>query len=384
MYCTGLGIARNLGRYGIPVVGISSCSDAPGNVSRYCRSIVGPDSQTEPDALARLLIDLGKLERQRGILFPTRDADVVFVNQYRDSLEPFFAIPQPTGDILHLIVNKARLASVADSVGIPVPRTMQVSSLEEILCRRDDLIFPAVLKPIYAYQWRVPEIVCAVGKRKGIKVGTIDELMDIYRRIVPYQKEILIQEFVQGPEDEFFIVGSYFNHNSECLGSYTAQKIVQFPSEIGLGCLLRSTRNEEVRRLGNRLLKSIKFTGIAEIEFKKESKTGEYRLIEINPRHWDQHALGTACGVNLTYTAYLDLCTSLNPTAISQQAFTCYWVRGADLAASLVEIIVTRKGNVFRLVSLFIRLLRDRKVFALWDWQDPKPFWRHVLRWARI
>jgi D-aspartate ligase len=379
MYGTGLGIARNLARYGIPVVGISSSRAAPGHFSRYCQSIVGPDSQDEPEALLDLLISLGKAQSQRGILFPTRDADILFLDRYRANLEPLFAIPQPPHEVLDLILNKARLAQVTQSLGLDTPRTLRITSLEALLNNRAELIFPAVLKPVYAYQWRSPGMWQAVGRRKAIKVETFQELAAIYKRISLYQQEVLIQEWIHGPEDQFFILGAYFNRYSKCLGAYTAQKVLQFPPDFGLGCLVRTVKNEDVRSQGIQLLKAVHFTGIAEVEFKNDGRTGQYRLIEINPRHWDQHTLGTACGINLSYLAYLDLCAQLEPPPMVQQQWEdLWWLRGEGLLRRLKEDLC--RGNFKALYKLVDVLAFRKKVYAVWDWRDPLPFLKAVTR----
>lgn len=377
MYYTGLGIARNLGRYGVPVVGISHLDGAPGSFSRYCRAVVGPDSQDEPEALLALLLDLGKAQDRRGILFPTRDADVLFIDRYRDALDSWFGIPQPPHDVLELILNKERLARKAESIGIDSPRTHRITGMEELEKRREEMIFPAVVKPVYAYQWRQPHIWEAVGKRKGIKVETFNELAEIYGRVARYQSEVLVQEWIHGREDEFFVVGAYFNTRSECLGAFTAQKLLQFPPDFGLGCLVRSVPNDEVRALAVRLLEQIRFTGIAEVEFKRDSRTGRYRLIEINPRHWDQHALGTACGVNVSYLAYRDLCGALPGSSSPSVEGRYKWVSGQGVVGNLKEDL-KRGGLNLSLLGACIPV--GRKVYALWDWRDPLPFLKVIMR----
>jgi len=373
MFGTGLGIARNLGSYGIPVVGIDSRADTPGSFSRCCRCVIGPDSQNEPEQLVEFLTTIGKSQDQKGILFPTRDADVIFMNRFRKELETFYVIPQPQHDTLDRIMNKARLACVAESVGIGTPLTIQISSMVELNKKQDTIHFPAVVKPIYAHQWKFPRIWEAVGRRKGIKVDEFRELVQVYEQISPHSNDIIVQEWVHGREDQFFVLGAYFDLNSECLGAFTFQKILQYPPDFGLGCLDRTVHNEEVWSLGIRLLKAIGFTGIAEVEFKKDSRTGKYLLIEVNPRHWDQHTLGTACGVNLSYLAYIDLCTPVPPPQMVQEAKSIWWMSGGGLYGVLKESLRERKCGSLRVLPT---LLLGKKVFALYDWHDPKPFLR--------
>lgn len=376
MYSTGLGIARNVAEYGIPVIGISSHLDAPGNCSRYCHSLFGPDSQDEPEALLDCLISVAKRQDQRAILFPTRDVDVMFIDKYRSTLESFFAIAQPSHDVLDSIMDKDRLARTARSFGISTPITVRIGSLEEAKRLHDEFVFPAVVKPVYAHQWRLPQIWEAVGQRKGIKVEGFAELLAVCRKMSGHQVEFLVQEWVHGDEDQFFVVGAYLNGHSECLGAFTAQKILQFPPDFGLGCLVRSVDNEEVRSLGIRLLERLRCTGIAEVEFKMDSRSGAYRLIEINPRHWDQHSLGAACGVNLTYLAYCDLCGSPGglPSMTPQTGFT--WVSGSGIIGNLKEDLRKKKLNPSLMGYCFPS---TRKVYALWDWRDPLPFLKAMV-----
>lgn len=377
MYYSGIGIARNLGKYGIPVVGISSQSDAPGNFSRYCCCLIGPDSQNEPEKLLKFLIELGQAQNKKGILFPTRDSDILFIDRYRDSLGPFFEIPQPLHDVLDLIMNKVRLASVAESLMIRTPLTLRISSLEELNRKRCDMVFPAVVKPVYAYQWQVSRLWDTENIKKGIRVNTFKELLDIYRRISPHNSEILLQEWIPGHENQYFVLGAYFDRESECQGDFTLQKIIQYPANIGLGCLVRSVQNEEVRSLGLKFLKSINYIGIAEVEFKRDCRSGDYLLIEVNPRHWDQHTIGTSLGVNLTYLAYLDYCGNLSPLpTIRPPKKSHYWVSGGALIGSIKEDIKERKCELFKILAL---LPLRRKVYAVWDWKDQLPFWKTVV-----
>ena len=58
---------------------------------------------------------------------------------------------------------------------------------------------------------------------------------------------------------------------------------------------------------GLRLLRALGFHGVSQVEFKLDPRTGEYKLIEVNPRLWQWHGLPRACGVDLTHIAYLDL-----------------------------------------------------------------------------
>ena len=87
---------------------------------------------------------------------------------------------------------------------------------------------------------------------------------------------------------------------------------------------------EELADVSIRLIKKIKYTGIAEIEFKKDLKSGEYKLIEINPRTWSWIGIVPYTGVDLPFIAYSDLVYNIKPNKIIKSVDNILWVRLVD------------------------------------------------------
>src|ERR1039458_4676874 len=79
MYYTGLGIARSLGEHGIPVLGLTAQRGIYGNFTRYAKTVSSPDSRSEPEALLAFLLQIGRQLKDRAIVFPTRDDDLLFL-----------------------------------------------------------------------------------------------------------------------------------------------------------------------------------------------------------------------------------------------------------------------------------------------------------------
>jgi predicted ATP-grasp superfamily ATP-dependent carboligase len=115
-------------------------------------------------------------------------------------------------------------------------------------------------------------------------------------------------------------------------------------------------------------LKQLAYTGVSEIEYKLDEASGRYALIEINPRHWDQHGLGAAVGVNLSETMYADLCGG-HCMQSSQRPESVCWIAEDGLLLSLRSNI---KHRAYRW-SLYLDILRKPKTLAIMRWRDPKP-----------
>src|SRR5690606_33036348 len=55
----------------------------------------------------------------------------------------------------------------------------------------------------------------------------------------------------------------------------------------------------DIAGISRRLLGSIGFTGLVEIEFKRDPRNGVLKLLDVNPRPWAWFGLASACGVDL-------------------------------------------------------------------------------------
>ena len=56
-----------------------------------------------------------------------------------------------------------------------------------------------------------------------------------------------------------------------------------------------------------RVVDDLELGGILEFEYKHDTSSGAYRLIEVNPRSWSWIGITPACGVSLPLLAYRDL-----------------------------------------------------------------------------
>jgi predicted ATP-grasp superfamily ATP-dependent carboligase len=57
----------------------------------------------------------------------------------------------------------------------------------------------------------------------------------------------------------------------------------------------------EVRSMAQAILDRLHYTGLVEIEFKRDPRDGEPKLLDINPRLWGWHTLGRRAGMDFAY-----------------------------------------------------------------------------------
>ncbi len=374
MFYSGLGIARDMAGKGVRVVGLSSDRKIYGNFTRLCEVRWAPNSQEEPGDLAAMLLKLSS-ELGGAVIFPTRDADVLLLDRFRDVLSPHYRLAIPPSDCLLRVMNKHALAVAALGAGIPVPRTALVFSRADLDRVESEVGFPCVLKPVVAADWRGTENWEKVGARKAIRVNDRDELKREYEVLSEIDGEVLVQQWISGSSDEIVILGGHVRKGGELLDYFTARKLVQSPDDCGTGCLVASEPILEIIELSKRLCRALEYQGMAEIEYKYDRESREFRLIEINTRHWDWHRLGSASGINLSWTAYCDwtghsLDSQAKPVArakwIAEDALLIYMLRGLYRRR-------LRVADVWKKLS-------GRRVYGISDWNDPWPGFRYGLR----
>jgi D-aspartate ligase len=374
MHYTGLGVARNLAGTGVPVFGLSSLRGFPGNRTRHCTFVESPDSLTARPELLRFLLEFARRFETRPILFPTRDHDITFLMENRPALEAKYVLPFASNPVMDAALNKDLLVDIARECGVPFPGNFTVRGPEDLPALRGGLVFPAIAKPVYARDWRKPGIWEAVGSQKVVRLASYAELEAFYAKVSPFEKTLIVQEWIPGGDANLVIFGSYCGRDSEVKASFTGRKRVQYPPESGTGVVVEGYDVPEVVEPCRALLRKIGFFGISEIEFKRHEATGRHYLIEINPRHWDQHRLGTAMGVNLTLALYRDL-TGQPALPMSASKRTVRWIAEKDYLLELARGAL--KGGHYKPGAL-LSLLSGKRVYPIVDLGDPAPAF-HLL-----
>lgn len=378
LFDTGLGAIRSLGREGLSVVGLDPDPRMPGFRSRYCCAKQCPDPVHEARELLGFLVEEGRRLEQPGILFPASDAFALFVSRYRDELGAWFRFALPSCDVMEAIVNKRRQYELAERVGIPYARTFYPETMDDVHRIKNDLDYPAFIKPYYGHLWREK----FGGTHKGFKVHAPRELVDRFEVILPTGLQAMVQTIILGPNTNHFKVNVYMSEAEEPLAVLSLRKIRQYPTEFGVGTVVESVRHPELVGLGLRFFRGIGYRGIGSIEFKKDERDGRLKMIELNPRLWQQNGHATACGINFPLIQYLDLSGQTPPPQTDFSVGVKWLDSVADFQAFWDYF---RRGELSP--GAWLRSWAGVRSFATFAWDDPGPFLRSTnwgLKYLRL
>lgn len=381
----GIGVVRSLGREGIRTTAADSDPRAAGLASRYARPLLLADPVREPQrALADLLA--ASDDDQKGVLFPTSDAFVLFLSRFRKELGERFRFCIPSPQILEGMVNKKRQYEEAIRVGAPLPPTFFPSTMAEVEQIEGLLDYPAFIKPHYSHLWYT------TFGNKGFKVHGPKELRERYERVFQAGLEALVQTIIRGPNTNHVKVCAYYGQDGKRHALFLTRKIRQFPTEFGVGTVMHSIHDPEVQTIGLRFLEAIGYRGIGSIELKLDDRDGRYKMIELNPRLWAQNVQATYAGVNFPLIQYLDV-TGQGTGPEPQWRDGVRWMDSFEDAQSFWHY--HRRGKLGYGALFQDWLSVDCHAYFAWD--DLGPVWKHsgygvealklvvkLLKWEKV
>ncbi len=297
-WVNGLAAIRSLGRHGLRVVALDHRPYALGFRSRYAEPRLAPDPLDDEEGFVAALRSLAEETDDVLPVFPTHDEHVNAIARHAGVLERY-RFPFPGWEVLERIQSKRHQLETAESIGLPVPRTLHPVSADEALAAGEELGFPVLVKPSANVGFRRSH------RRQLFRCESAGELQRAYEAAAPY--EPMVQELIPGGDEELYTLGSHVSADGEALGLFSGHKLSQTRGFMGSARVGEAVWVDEVVEQGLALLRALGYHGISQVETKRDPRDGRYKLMEVNPRLWQWHSLATACGVDLPYIAYRDL-----------------------------------------------------------------------------
>jgi predicted ATP-grasp superfamily ATP-dependent carboligase len=192
------------------------------------------------------------------------------------------------------------MARTAKANGIPAPETSFPQSREDVEKFLEEARFPVMLK----------------GANPLLPFGTIKEIIGDAKQLLARIDEaaaagppnLILQEYIPGGDDCVWMCNGYFNHDSDCLATFTGKKLRQWPPHAGIASLAECAPNETVEGTTRRFMKAVGYQGLVGIGYRYDARDGRYKVLDINPRVSAVFRLFVAPdGLDIVRVAYLDL-----------------------------------------------------------------------------
>ena len=223
---TGLGIVRDLGRAGVPVIAVDHYPKSIGLTSRYAVPVVSRDPRYDEEGLLQDLERIGAALPRRAVLFPAFDDHVWAFSRHAERLEKYFILPFARWATMQRLADKETQMQAAWAAGVDTPRTFFVHGPDDLEEAAREVPFPALFKPLRHQEMR---------RRFGVKVVLAETAADL---AAAYEKAsicggLMLQEIVPGDDQAFYTFGAYHDASSRPLGQFISRKIRQHPRDFG-------------------------------------------------------------------------------------------------------------------------------------------------------
>ncbi len=259
--------------------------------------------------------------------------------------------------------DKGRLNSLAENLGIPVPRSREATDLLRVPRPVPEPVpFPALLKPKQGGGgWAMRRVPDAASLERAL-----------HEPGFPAERFILQQEI---PGETLCVCAIYANGRRIASDAYKTLRA--YPHPYGQATFRVSVPGGPAMDHFTALLDYLGWNGVCEADFIRDS-AGRVYLLDVNPRFWGALAQNIAAGMD--YPEYYRLLAS----GVSDVAAgtSVLGVRTRWLGGDLMRLAAELRRGPGRLSALRRSLAGGEKAQALDDWSlaDPLPFLVWLVR----
>lgn len=292
---TALSLARSLASRGITV----QVLDGAQSPARFSRAVGEFFDVGREDPQQRMLGWLGA-RRGPAVLLAGADDGIELIARQRSQLREWGYLPMEGDDeVLLAMLDKTKTYALAAAHGIAAPLILPLRTESEVERAIGEIDFPCVLKPVHSHLFAR-----RVGGAKVLRVEDPVGLRAQHRLLASMGIEMFVTEVIRGTSDEYVSYFGYLDEDGQTFFDFTKRKLRQQPPRFGIGTYHETTADPEVAQAGANFLRAVGLRGLGNVEFKRDHRDGQLKLIECNARFTLVNELVRRAGVDLAVFAY--------------------------------------------------------------------------------
>ncbi len=267
-----ISVARSLKEKGHRVIGFIEARVSYGYCSRYIdEKILCPILSKHQGKYLDFLTDF--LEKHTvDVIIPMYNDSAELLSSNKKDIESRFEVSCaiPDYDVFVKAHNKESLMQLCREQGLPHPRTAPLSK-ENIKDAISYVGFPALIKPNISS-----------GARGIVIVNNEEELNAKWADIEQHFGRCTLQQYIDH-SGVYYNVMLYRDSKGLCHETVIIRIMRYFPLKGGTSCYCETIEDEHLIKVCERALEKLDWEGFADFDI-METKQGEYKIIEINPR----------------------------------------------------------------------------------------------------
>ena len=357
-----LAVALSLHRKGISVTVGDSSRLAPAFWSRYChRRLLYPSPRFDPDGFVDALLNELK-ERKYDLLFPLGDYEVFAISKNKEKFRKLTNVCLPDFSVVARTIDKAEVTKLAMENNIPCPKTYFIRDLGELEKIKEVIEYPILIKPR-----------SASGSRGIVHIKSKEKFILEYKRIHESYPYPLVQEYI--PSNEYgYATTCILDSEYRPITAFCYKRLREFPAYGGASTMVESVKSPVQQEYAIKILQALKWYGPAMVEFRRDSRDGRLKFIEVNGRPNASMKLAMLSGIDIPYLVFRMAADNekLEPIFDYRSGIRCRWLLPADI----LHFITNPKR--LSLEPSFFKFFDKNTYYEFLSINDPLP----VLAWC--
>lgn len=357
-----LSLARSLGKLGHDISIVTNTLLSPAIWSNFCSRFLISKTYTKNKFFFLKTLKNLNIRNKPLFLIPLEDETVLFISKHKKEISRYYKFLIPKKKNLELAINKYKISKVVKKLNIDCPHIFHTKSASDIkkiiknLYNQNELD-DYILKPESGYG------------SLGIIYLSKKYLNFDWKKHIKIFGKCFVQKKIISSGDAIGC-SFLFNKNSKCVANFVHKRIFQYPILGGPSTYRVSVKNDLLKKKSIKILKKLKWKGVAMVEWKIDPKTQIPYFLEINPRFWGSVELSGRSGINFP-SLYLDI---LKNKKIKKKDYMlgikCRWVFPGDLLRYLSD---DKRESIFKYFKNFFNECEE------WDKKDIMGFFGSVI-----
>lgn len=231
-------------------------------------------------------------------IIPTGDSTADFICKNRKNINSLAKYKFPSYEDFLNGYDKNKLMNLCRQKGYPHPLTIDLSTQSIESDDVKNFPYPGMLKPN-----------CTTGGRGMVEISNYSELLDRYSELHALYGDYHLQKFIK-PGGRQIKIQLYIDEKKQLVAHSVQQKLRWYPNRGGSNTCAVSIENNALVNICFQILKDINWLGFADFDAIENPDTGDFLIMEINPRIPACIKGAIVAGVNwgeVIVNGYLDL-----------------------------------------------------------------------------
>ncbi len=287
-----LSVVRAFGRAGKVVHAAPFDMRSPSLKSRYIAAIHDfPNYADDEVAWERAVLEVLR-KYSVDLVVPCSDPSIIALDRHRTAFSGY-NIAMPSSESMEVLFDKEQTHDMCDKLGVSVSRAARLGATDTASKLLADYSLPLVIKPRRSYwldqldRWGKVEIVESAAQLSSVLVSLTD------------RSRYLVETYFEGAG-----VGvSVLAHEGEILQIFQHRRLREGKGGNS-SYRISETVNPALRQACGKICAHLKHTGVCMFEFRLQSDSDKWVLLETNARFWGSLPLPVSLGLDFPNLLY--------------------------------------------------------------------------------